>query len=60
MFSNPDHMRHTKEMQLKHWDVIAGGTHSSEAYGRPRSRGSARRTTGSGWSRAGTSVAIAS
>ena len=22
MFSNPDHMRHAKEMQLKHWDVI--------------------------------------
>jgi methyl-accepting chemotaxis protein len=31
MFSNPEHMRHAKAMQLKHWDVIASGEFS-EAY----------------------------
>ncbi len=28
MFSNPQHMRHAKEMQLKHWDVIASAEFS--------------------------------
>src|SRR5258707_11283410 len=23
MFSNPEHMRHAKEMQVRHWDVIS-------------------------------------
>ena len=28
MFSNPQHMRHAKEMQIKHWDVIAAAEYS--------------------------------
>jgi methyl-accepting chemotaxis protein len=31
MFANPQHMRHAKEMQLKHWDTIASAEFS-EAY----------------------------
>jgi len=31
MFSNPEHMRHAKAMQLKHWDVIAAAEFS-DAY----------------------------
>ncbi len=37
MFSNPDHMRHAKEMQLKHWDVIAAAEFSEE-YGKSVTR----------------------
>jgi hypothetical protein len=31
MFSNPQHMRHAKDMQIKHWDVIAAAEYG-EAY----------------------------
>ncbi len=31
MFSNPQHMRHAKDMQVKHWDVIAAAEYG-EAY----------------------------
>jgi methyl-accepting chemotaxis protein len=37
MFSNPDHMRHAKERQIKHWDVIAAAEFSEE-YGKSVTR----------------------
>jgi hypothetical protein len=55
-FRNPEHMRHAKEMQLKHWSVITAAEFS-DTYVQSVTRIGETHNRWA-WSRAGTSVGI--